>query len=117
MQPARAPASRVPENASSKPFPLFHGWGRLIFTFVLCIPCAWFATALSDSSLPKAFRYAVSPGTVLALSVTGGPTHTFNDVVNSVAELLEITLAANALFYAALIFVLTSAVKRLRKQS
>ena len=64
---SRQPLSRV---LGYKPLKISAGQKRLLYAVTLGVTCALIATGISDSSaVSDLFRYAISPGTALAVRV------------------------------------------------
>ena len=117
MQPARrGSARRVLGYPPAIPLRVSGRAKALLLSVLLCVPCAWIATAIADNpSVPDTVRYVVSPGTMLGLHLTQTPTHTFHEMMDQLGRFATVALLTNMLFYGMLTFgfaTVTSAFRR-----
>jgi hypothetical protein len=86
------------------------GLKRLLHSVVLAALCALIATGISDSAVvPDFFRYAISPGTAVAVRVVHvEASHrgmgVFLDALNWYGSVMSFAFAVNAILYGLLIF-------------
>ena len=107
-----APYSRQPlsRTLGLKPMRISSGVKRALCSTALALPCAIIATGISDSTaVSDFFRYALSPGTTLAVRVVHvEPSHrglgVLLDVMNWYGSVMSFALAANAILYSLFIF-------------
>ena len=82
----------------------------MIYSSALAVPCAFFATGISDSTaISDLFRYVISPGTALALRIVHvEPSHrglgVFLDAMNLYGKTMSFAFMVNALVYGLFIF-------------
>ena len=83
---------------------------RLLYSVALAVPCALIATGISDSAAVSDFlRYAISPGTGLAVRVVHAePSHrglgVFLDALNWYGRVMSFAFIVNAILYSLFIF-------------
>ncbi len=98
------------------------GLKRAIWSSALAVLCAMIATAVSDRAAVSDFlRYAISPGTALAIRVVRvEPSHrglgVFLDASNWYGRALSFALMVNAVLYGLLIFGIMTTVSALAKR-
>jgi hypothetical protein len=106
-----------------KPLTISGGVKRAIYSVALGVPCAWIATGISDSAaVSSVFRYAISPGTVLAVRfVHVEPSHrglgVFLDAVNWYATVMSVAFVVNAILYGLFIFGVMTTISALTTKS
>lgn len=99
-----------------RPLKISAGLKRLIYSVVLGVPCALIATGISDSTaVSDFFRYAISPGTALAVRVVHvEPSHrglgVFLDALNWYGKAMSFAFMVNATLYSFLIFGIITAI-------
>ena len=104
---SRQPLSRT---LGLKPLKISARLKRLLYSVALAVPCASIATGISDSAVVSNFlRYAISPGTVLAVHVVHAePSHrslgVFLDALNWYGSVMFFAFIVNAILYGLFIF-------------
>jgi hypothetical protein len=104
---SRQPLSRV---LGYNPPMISAGLKRVICSVALAVPCGLIATGLSDSTAISSFlRYAVSPGTALAVRVVRvEPSHrgpgVFLDALHWYGAVMSFAFLVNAILYGLFIF-------------
>jgi hypothetical protein len=94
----------------------------VIWSSVLAVPCATIATAISDSTaVSDFFRYAISPGTTLAVRIVRvEPSHrglgVFIDALNWYGRAMSFALVVNVVLYGLLIFGMVTTISALGKR-
>jgi hypothetical protein len=103
----RQPLSRT---LGLKPLKISVGLKRLLYSVALAVPCALIATGISDSAaVSNLLRYAISPGTALAIRVVHPePSHrglgVFLDALNWYGQAMSVAFIVNELLYGLFIF-------------
>lgn len=116
---SRQPLSRV---LGHKPLKISASVKRLFYSVVLGVPCALIATGISDSTtVSDFFRYAISPGTALALRVVRAePSHrglgVFIDALKWYGKAMSFAAMVNALLYSAFIFGVITTISALNER-
>lgn len=118
------PHSRQPLNRALgyKPLKISSGLKRLLFSVALGVPCALIATGISDSTaVSDFFRYAISPGTAIAVRVVHvEPSHrgvgVFLDAVNGYANVMSFACMVNATLYIFFIFAIMTTFSALKER-
>ena len=93
-----------------KPLRMGSGLKRVFQSVALAVPCALFATGISDSAVVSDFvRYAISPGTAVAVRIVHvKASHrgmgVFLDALNWYGSVMSLAFAVNAILYGLLIF-------------
>jgi hypothetical protein len=104
---SRQPLSRV---LGYKPLTISAGLKRVICSVALAIPCGLIATGISDrAAISRFLRYAVSPGTALAVRVIRvEPSHrglgVFLDALHWYGTVMSFAFLVNAILYGLFIF-------------
>jgi hypothetical protein len=93
-----------------------------MWSLALAVPCAMTATAISDSTaVSDFFRFAISPGTALAIRVVRvEASHrglgVFLDALNWYGRTMSFALMVNAVLYGLFIFGITTTISALAKK-
>ena len=106
---SRQPLSRV---LGLRPPTISAGLKRAIYAMALAVPCAFIATAISDSgSTPDFVRYAVSPGLVLAAQVVhvetspdAGFAQVFAQIMSEYATVMLVAFFVDLILFGLFIF-------------
>jgi hypothetical protein len=117
------PRERLSRVLGYQPIRISAGVKRAIWSSLLAIPLAMTATGISDSTaVSDGVRYAVAPGTMLAVRVVRvEPSHrglgVFLDAVHWYATAMSFALLLNATFYALFIFSVVTIISGLKQKN
>jgi len=117
---SREPLSRV---LGYRPVTISAGLKRAIWSSILALPRAMIATAISDSTTVfDFFRYAVSPGTALAVRIIRPEAShrglgIFLDALNWYGRMMSFSLIVNGILYGLFIFGTMTIISQLAKKT